>query len=135
MLKITPVLLRFSLVGSLLLYGQYGVSWLFLFWYISHAFGFVMPCCAIFYMLQLSNYSSHCCSSHCLWLAWLHFPTFWLGDSGHKMIFYVQIKPPGMQERNNTDIDEELLTQKWDVGSRAYRLKFWLPFWFWPFWC
>jgi len=40
------------------------------------------------------------------------------------MICYVQIKPPGMQARNNTDIDEELLTQIWDVGSRADRLKF-----------
>jgi hypothetical protein len=44
------------------------------------------------------------------------------------MISYVQIKPPGMQARNNTDIDEELLTEIWDVGSRAYRLKFCLPF-------
>lgn len=29
--------------------------------------------------------------------------------------------------RNNTDIDEELLTQTSLVGSRAYRLEFWLP--------
>lgn len=43
------------------------------------------------------------------------------------MICSGQIKPPRIQARNNTDIDEELLTQTWLVGRRAYRLEFWLP--------
>lgn len=43
------------------------------------------------------------------------------------MICFVQIEPPGIQVRNYTDLDEELLTQTWLVGSMGYRLKFFLP--------
>ena len=64
--------------------------------YVWPCFWFCMPFYAIFYMGGNCLITPHCCSSHCLWLAWLYSPTFWLGHSGHNTTCSVQIKPPGM---------------------------------------
>lgn len=60
---------KFIFAGSPLLCGQFGVSWPFLFWYNSHAFGLVIPFCYKITYLEGSNFCLSSCSLPCLWLA------------------------------------------------------------------
>ena len=57
-LQNTPVLLSFSIAGCVLLCGQYGVSWAFLFWYMTMLLVVHALLCNILHWWSLSNYSS-----------------------------------------------------------------------------